>query len=150
MRYAKSLWIVLVIVAVLFLAHTWFETGLYHNYTLIPALLLVPLVAVLALLLVRVYLTTKACGKAWLASCLTIIFVTLFGVIGLYPNMLISSVHPAYSLTVFNGASSPGTLTIMLVVAVIFVPLIILYQGWVYWLFRGKVRAEDLHTDEAY
>ncbi len=41
-RYAKSLWIPLVIVAVLFLAHTWFETGLYYNYTLIPALFLVP------------------------------------------------------------------------------------------------------------
>ena len=69
---------------------------------------------------------------------------------GLYPNMLVSSMNPAYSLTAFNAASSPGTLTIMLVVALIFVPVVILYQGWVYWIFRGKVRAEDVHTDEAY
>lgn len=149
-RYAKSLWIPLVIVALLFLAHTWFETGLYYNYRLIPALFLIPLSAVLALLLVRAYLAANACGKAWFASCLVIICTTLFGVMGLYPNMLVSSMNPAYSLTVFNAASSPGTLTIMLVVALIFVPVVILYQGWAYWIFRGKVRAEDVHTDEAY
>ena len=136
--------------ALLFLAHTWFETGLYYNYRLIPALFLIPLSAVLALLLVRAYLAANACGKAWFASCLVIICTTLFGVMGLYPNMLVSSMNPAYSLTVFNAASSPGTLTIMLVVALIFVPVVILYQGWAYWIFRGKVRAEDVHTDEAY
>ncbi|HME45357.1 MAG TPA: cytochrome d ubiquinol oxidase subunit II [Syntrophorhabdales bacterium] len=149
-RYAKSLWLLLVIVAVLFLAHTWFETDLYHNYRLIPALFLIPLCAVLALLLVRAYLSQKTCVKAWFASCLVIICVTLFGVMGLYPNMLISSMNPAYNLTAFNAASSPGTLKIMLVVALIFVPIVILYQGWVYLLFRHKVHTEDLQSDEAY
>ena len=132
------------------MAHTWFETGLYHNYRIIPALFLIPLCAVLALLLARLYLAAKELGKAWFASCLVIISVTFFGVMGLYPDMLISSVNPAYNLTVFNTASSHGTLTVMLVVALIFVPIVVLYQGWVYRLFRGKVRAEDIHTDEAY
>ncbi|HVN24107.1 MAG TPA: cytochrome d ubiquinol oxidase subunit II [Syntrophorhabdales bacterium] len=149
-RYAKTLWVPLVVVAVLFLAHTWFETGLYYNYKLIPVLLLIPLCAVLALLLVRAYLAHKTYGKAWFASCLVILCVTLFGVMGLYPNMLISTMNPAYSLTAFNAASSPGTLKIMLVVALIFVPIVMLYQGWVYSLFRGKVRSEDLQSDEAY
>ncbi len=149
-RMAKRLWVPLVVFAVLFLLLTWGETGLYYNYAIVPALFLIPLIGVLALLVTRVYLAKRACWKAWFASSLTIVFVTLFGVIGLYPNMLISSINPGYNLTVFNSASSRSALAIMLVVAVIFVPIVILYQGWVYRLFRHKVRNEDLHADEAY
>ncbi len=51
--------------------------------------------------------------------------------------MLISSVDPACSLTTFNSSSSPLTLKIMLAVGLVFVPIVIAYQIWVYWLF-GK------------
>jgi cytochrome bd ubiquinol oxidase subunit II len=149
-RMAKKLWVPLVAFAVVFLVFSWSETSLYYNYTVMPALFLVPLIAVLALLLARACLAKKDYWKAWFASSLTIVFATLFGVVGLYPNMLISTVNPAYSLTAFNSASSPFTLKIMLVVALIFVPIVILYQGWVYVYFRGKVRPEDLHSEEAY
>ena len=47
-------------------------------------------------------------------------------------------------MTVYNSASSPLTLKIMLVVALIFVPLVIGYQAWVYILFSGKVKEEEL------
>ena len=76
--------------------------------------------------------------------------VTLFGVVGLYPNLLPSSLDPADSLTAFNSASSPLTLKIMLGVALTFVPLVIAYQVWVHFLFKDKVTEQDVTYDEGY
>ncbi|MGO9414173.1 MAG: cytochrome d ubiquinol oxidase subunit II, partial [Syntrophobacteraceae bacterium] len=73
--------------------------------------------------------------KAWFCSAVFIIMVTLFGVAGMYPNLLISSIDPAFSLTAFNSSSSPLTLKIMLGVALVFVPIVIAYQIWVYRFF---------------
>ena len=147
---AKRLWPVLLVVAVVFLGATAVATRLYDNYLQIPLLLAVPCLAVAALLMTRVFIGRAAWWKAWWASSLTIIAATLFGVIGLYPNLLPSSLDAAASATVANAASSPLTLKIMLVVALIFVPIVILYQAWVYRLFSGKFREEDLVYDEAH
>lgn len=147
---AKRLWPVLLVVAVMFLAATSVATRLYDNYLRIPLLFIVPLLAVVALLMTRVFTGRAAWWKAWWASSLTIIAATLFGVIGLYPNLIPSSLDAAASATVANAASSPLTLKIMLVVALIFVPIVILYQAWVHRLFSGKLREEDLLYDEAH
>ena len=69
---------------------------------------------------------------------------TFYGVIGLFPNMFPSSLDTAYSLTAHNSASSQLTLTIMLVVVAIFVPVVLAYQAWAYNLFKTKVTSEDL------
>ena len=147
---ARKLWPVLLAVAVVFLVATRSATALWNNYLGNPVLFLIPLVPVAGLLLTRLFLARQSCGRAWFSSSLTIVGCTLFGVIGLYPSLLPSSLDPAYSLTVHNSASSPLTLKIMLVVALIFVPVVIAYQTWVYVLFRGKVTAEELAYEEAY
>lgn len=147
---ASRVWIVLLIVAVGFLVATWFATNLYANYLSIPVLLVIPLIAVLALLVTRVFIAKKAWWKAWFASAVTIVGATMFGVVGLYPNLFPSSLDPAASLTAFNSSSSPLTLKIMLAVALTFVPIVIIYQVWVYYLFRDKVTEKDLSYDEAY
>ena len=74
----------------------------------------------------------------------------LFGVVGLYPRLLPSSLDPAASMTIANSASSPLTLKIMLGVSLIMVPVVIIYQAWVYKKFGHKIHAEDLAYDEAY
>ena len=149
-KAAGGIWWVLLVVAVVFLGATWFATGLYKNYLAYPALLLIPLITVVALLATRVLVSKKKWWKAWFASSLTIVGATLFGVVGLYPNLFPSSLNPAYSLTIFNSASSPLTLKIMLGVALVFVPIVLIYQIWGYYLFKDKVTAEDLASDEAY
>jgi cytochrome d ubiquinol oxidase subunit II len=60
----------------------------------------------------------------------------------MYPRVLISSTNPAYSLTISNAASSPYTLGVMSIVALIFVPLVLAYQGWTFWVFRKRVEAD--------
>ena len=145
---AHKLWVALLFVAVLFLIATKFATPLYNNYIAHPILFVVVLVTVAALLATKVFLKIGALWKAWFSSALTIIGATFFGIIGLYPNLFPSSLNSQYSLTAHNASSSPLTLKIMLIVALIFVPIVLAYQVWVYHLFTGKVTSEDLAYEE--
>ncbi|OGR25476.1 MAG: cytochrome d ubiquinol oxidase subunit II [Desulfobacca sp. RBG_16_60_12] len=147
---AARLWPVLLVVAAMFLLGTRFQTPLFNNYGERPVLLLIPTLAVASLIYTYVLIRKTAWWKAWFSSCLTIVSVTLFGVVGLYPNLFPSRLDPAASLTAFNSASSPLTLKIMLGVALTFVPLVIAYQTWVHFLFKGKVKEEDVTYDEGY
>lgn len=61
--------------------------------------------------------------------------------VALFPDVMPSSTDPAFSLTTTNAAATHYTLSIMTVVALIFTPLVLLYQGWTYWVFRKRVSA---------
>ncbi|HQK88388.1 MAG TPA: cytochrome d ubiquinol oxidase subunit II, partial [Acidobacteriota bacterium] len=77
---------------------------------------------------------------AFLSSCAAVLaLLALFG-IGMYPNLIFSNPAAAHSLTVYNAASSPQTLGIMLVIALLGMPLVIAYTISIYWIFRGKVK----------
>ena len=147
---AAKLWIALLIVAVVFLVASWFDTPLYHNYLAHPVLFVVVLVTVAALLAQRWLLGQGRLWHAWGASLVTIAGATFFGVIGLYPNMYPSRLDPAASLTAFNASSTPLTLTIMLTVVAIFVPIVLGYQIYAYRLFSGKMTEEEFAPGEAY
>lgn len=76
--------------------------------------------------------------QAFVSSGLTILcLVALFG-LAQYPNLLPSSLDPAFSLTLTNAASSPKTLRIMQIVALIGMPFVVAYTVVIYWVFRGK------------
>jgi cytochrome d ubiquinol oxidase subunit II len=144
---AAKLWVPMAAMAVIFLIATWFSTHLYDNYLKAPVFIIIPLVAVGALFVMLAFITKAQWWKAWAASAVFIAMVTLFGVTGLYPNLLISSINPTFSLTAFNSSSSTLTLTIMLVVALIFVPVVIAYQVWTFRFFAkddsGKAAASS-------
>lgn len=70
----------------------------------------------------------------------------------LYPNVLPSTLNPAWSLTVENASSSDYTLTVISWVSLFGLPLVVLYQGWTYWVFRKRITAESIpaaHTVNA-
>jgi cytochrome d ubiquinol oxidase subunit II len=82
-------------------------------------------------------------GEAFVSSCAVIAtLIMLFG-LALFPNLITASNDAANSVTVFTAASSPKTLTIMLVIALIGMPFVLAYTGIIYWTFRGKVRLDD-------
>ncbi|WP_167101661.1 cytochrome d ubiquinol oxidase subunit II [Mycobacterium sp. DL592] len=83
-------------------------------------------------------------GWAFLSTTIVVaaVVVLLFGC--LYPNLVPSTIDPAYSITIVNGSSSPYTLKVMTWAAVIFTPLVLLYQGWTYWVFRKRIFAEAI------
>jgi cytochrome d ubiquinol oxidase subunit II len=80
---------------------------------------------------------------AFLSSSLTIVALVLLFSLTLYPNLVVSSLSPDYNLTIYNAASSPKTLRIMAIIALIGMPFVLSYTAAVYWAFRGKVRLTE-------
>jgi len=149
-KTAKGAWPVLLVIAVIFLAVSGMATDIYGNYLAHPTLFVFILITVLALLAIRLFLAKGAYWKAWFSSALTISGACFYGFIGLFPKIFPSSLNPDFTLTAYNAASSPLTLKIMLGLALVFVPIVLIYQIWVYTLFKGKVTQEDLSYEEAY
>ncbi|MCL2669083.1 MAG: cytochrome d ubiquinol oxidase subunit II, partial [Syntrophaceae bacterium] len=87
---------------------------------------------------------------AWILSALFMLGATFFGVMGMFPALLPSSLNPNFSVTIMNGASSELTLKIMLGVAAVCVPVVISYQFWVYMVFSKRISQEDLEKEDAY
>ena len=138
-RLAGSIWYAVLVVAVGFLVLTGFATKLYDNFFSNPALLVVPLLAVASLLGVKVLHAGGRKLGAFLSSCALIVLVVATGLVGLFPNLIPSSLDPGASLTIFNSSSGPYTLRLMTVVAAIFVPIVIVYQLLVYRFFRARM-----------
>jgi cytochrome d ubiquinol oxidase subunit II len=147
---ARRLWWLEAGLTVLFLALTAVCTPLWRNVLAKPWLLPLPLLAVAGLLLARVWMGAGAWWKSWFASSALILGAVLFGVAGLFPNLLPSTLDPAASLTAFNSASSPLTLKIMLGVVVVFLPVVIGYQLWVFLTFREPVTPASVESGPAY
>ncbi len=143
-KTAVALWPVLLIVAVAFLVYTAFATKLYDNYLKAPVLLIIPALAVAALLAGGIFSFRDRLHRAFTASCITIVMVVATGVAGIFPNLIPSSLDPAYSLSIYNSSSSLLTLKIMTGVVLIFLPIVIGYKIWVYRIFRMPVSGEDM------
>ncbi|MBV8350447.1 MAG: cytochrome d ubiquinol oxidase subunit II, partial [Mycolicibacterium sp.] len=83
-------------------------------------------------------------GWAFLATTIVVaaVVVLLFG--ALYPNLVPSTLNPAWSVTIYNGSSSHYTLVVMTWAALILAPLVIAYQAWTYWVFRQRISADRI------
>ncbi|MDN5558037.1 MAG: cytochrome d ubiquinol oxidase subunit II [Ruaniaceae bacterium] len=101
---------------------------------------------VAALALVGVVLSTLKRREGWaftlnviaIISAVTWIFVTMF------PNVMPSSIDPAYSLSIAQASSTPYTLTVMSIVALTLVPIVLAYQAWTYWVFRKRLSTKQI------
>ena len=147
---ARKLWPVLLVLVGAFVVLTVIFTNLLANYLTNPLLLILLVVPVVALLLLRQQIGREDWWFAWGLSAAMITGLTLFGVVGLYPALLPSSISPEYSITIANAASSTLTLSIMLGVTLVFVPIVAGYQFWLYRTFSHKVTDEELGQDGAY
>ncbi|WP_084102732.1 cytochrome d ubiquinol oxidase subunit II [Demequina sp. NBRC 110051] len=101
-------------------------------------------VAAVSLVLAWMWGNAGSYGKAFAANAVAIVgaVVLIFG--SLYPDVMPSTTDPAFSLTVDNASSTDYTLTVMTWVAVIFVPIVLLYQGWSYWVFRRRLSTDHI------
>lgn len=132
----------LVVAVVLAVAMIW--TYVQGDSGVIPGLL--PVLAIALLAVVIWLVRSEIHGWAFAATGLTIVAIVAAIFIGMYPNVMTSTIDPDYSLTVFNAASSTKTLTIMSIVALVFVPIVLAYQTWSYWVFRERIGREDVTT----
>jgi cytochrome d ubiquinol oxidase subunit II len=147
---ALKLWFAALVAAVAFLALTWVYTKLWQNLFTRPVFLVLPLLAVVGLVAAPLFLRAGKTWAAWGASAVFIATAALFGVAGMFPNIVGSNLDPAFSVTVQNSASSTLTLEIMLGVVLAFLPVVIAYQTWVYVRFGGAVTKETIEDGPSY
>jgi cytochrome d ubiquinol oxidase subunit II len=124
-------------VAVAFLAWT---------YVSAPELPFAVLSVLAALFLVGALLANRVGreGYAFLGTALTLATAVAALFSHLYPNVMPSSIDEAFNLTIDNASSTEYTLTIMTWVAVVMTPVVLLYQGWTYWVFRRRLTVDDI------
>jgi cytochrome d ubiquinol oxidase subunit II len=96
---------------------------------------------VLALLLSGNFLRIHREGWAFVFGGIAIAGWTAAFFVSLYPRVMVSSLGPEFSLTIYNAAASDYALRVMTVVAGIFLPVVIAYQAWSYWVFRRRIAA---------
>ena len=87
----------------------------------------------------RVFAHRQTWGKAFTSLAVGIALMTVALFVGLFPRVLVSSLDPAYSLTIYSAAASDYTLKTMTIVAGMLVPVVLIYQGWSYWMFRQRI-----------
>ncbi|WP_377270266.1 cytochrome d ubiquinol oxidase subunit II [Peterkaempfera sp. SMS 1(5)a] len=134
---AQWLGLATVVLAAVFLAWTQAHTG---NARSLVALVLAVAALLSALLLNR----AGREGWAFVSSGAAVVATVAMLFLALYPDVLPSTLDPAWSLTVSNAASSAYTLKIMTWVAGFFTPLVLLYQGWTYWVFRRRIGVQHI------
>jgi cytochrome d ubiquinol oxidase subunit II len=137
---ARRLWIPVSVLFLVFAVSTYFATDILSSLGVNPGV--VPLAAIAALLMGGYFTRREKYRLAFTLVTLSIAFtvITLFMI--LFPRVMISSLNPEWSLTIYSAASSPYTLRIMTIVAVVFVPVVLVYQGWTYWVFRKRVTSD--------
>ena len=99
-------------------------------------------VGIAALALAVVFLFARNTGRAFVMTALGTISLVATLFVSLYPRVMVSSTDFENSLTVDDAASSHYALQVMSIVALIFVPLVLLYQGWTYYVFRHRIGRE--------
>ncbi len=135
---AKKMWIAALALVVLFVIFALAGTGLYASGAAYPP----TLIAAATLILAGWFVSKGRMGWAFGMTAATIVFVTFTAFAGLYPNVLPSTVNAANNLTIYNASASQYTLKIMTIVALIFTPLVLIYQGWTYYIFRKRLTLE--------
>ena len=120
----------------------WTHVTASTTFFLNPVELLAVLAAIAAVWLVYDHRDgfAFAATTVTMAACIVSIFT------GLYPNVMVSSTSKAYNLTVHNTASGPYSFKILTIVAIIFLPVVLAYQVWTYYVFRRRVSADDFRS----
>ncbi len=133
-------WVMATVITAGFLVWTFAATDILTKpgiNGLVPGLL-----AVVTLLLTGWLIRKGSSGWAFVTGSLTIILATFMVFAGLYPRIMISSLNPAWSLNIVNAASGPYTLKVITIVAAIFLPIVLAYLAWAYYIFRKRVEAK--------
>jgi len=108
-----------------------------------PLLIVVPILALIAIINVPYQIRKKQDGWAFISSSVAIILLLSLFAFGTFPILVLSTLEPqTHSLTIYNTASSHSTLKTLLIFAAIGIPLILCYGFFVYRTFRGKVKLD--------
>jgi cytochrome d ubiquinol oxidase subunit II len=135
---ARRIGVLTSLVMFLFALLSFYNTNLFSKIGIDPGA--VPMLAAMTLLSVPFFIYVKRDGWAFLMTTLTIIFSSVTVFLYMFPRVMISSLNPAWSLTIYNAASGPYSLRVMTIITVSVLPFVLAYQAWTYWVFRHRLR----------
>ncbi|MGI5308367.1 cytochrome d ubiquinol oxidase subunit II [Rheinheimera sp. WS51] len=116
----------------------------FNNYAKWPLLWLVPTLGVLAFIFSSIASAAKRHILAFISSAMAIAMVVLTFGVSMFPFIMPSSSMPNHSLTMWDATASESSLMIMFIVACIFVPIVLLYTAWSYFVMRGRLNEQHI------
>ena len=134
---ARRLWFAAALLVLVFLAATFLQTDVSRRLGI--GSLILPLGLILGLLLIGYCLRIRRDGWAFVFGGMAVVFFAAAFFLALFPRVMVSTLQPDFSLTISTAASSEYTLRVMTIAAAIFVPIVVLYQAWSYWIFRKRI-----------
>ena len=137
---SKKLYVFAAVMTVLLAITTYIYTDILTKIGINPGI--IPIVSVVALLAAIYFINQKMEGWAFISVSLHIVLTQVSFFTLMFPRVMISSLNPDWSLTIYNASSSQYTLTVMSIVALIFVPIVLAYQGWTYYMFRKRISTD--------
>ena len=137
---AKKLYVAAIVLAVILAGASYIYTDVATKIGINPGIIPITSIAVLA---VSIYfINQKREGWAFIMVALYIVLTQVSFFMLMFPRVMISTLNPDWSLTIYNASSSQYTLTVMSIVALIFVPIVLAYQGWTYYMFRKRISSD--------
>jgi cytochrome bd ubiquinol oxidase subunit II len=141
-KIARNIWLPIGVVTAVFTILGYSQTVLFEGLGLVPGTL--PTLAILSFIASIVLMRFQMQGYAFASVALTIVLGAAVVFYGLFPNVMPSSLDAANSLTVYNASSSPLTLKVMTIIALFFVPIVLAYQGWSYYVFSRRISRDAI------
>jgi len=137
--FAKKLWIGTTVLYIALAVFTY-VAGFWSRGFVNPGV--VPIAALAALLVAGYFINRRMEGWAFIMVALNIVLTQVSFFSMTFPNVMLSTTNPEWSLTIYNASSSQYTLGVMSIVALIFVPIVLAYQGWTYYMFRKRISTD--------
>ena len=138
---ARRLYFIASGMVILLAISTYVFTDIVTKIGINPGIM--PIAAVAAILVTLYFINRRQEGWAFVFSGLHIVLTQIAFFTLMFPRVMISSTNPDWSLTIYNASSSQYTLGVMSIVALIFVPIVLAYQGWTYYIFRKRVTTHE-------
>ncbi len=138
-RVVPFIWIANLVVIALVVTTGFTATNVFKQALL--SLRIVPLdYIILASLTTLLWLNARGrSGWAFAMSFVVIICSAAIVVLCLFPTVMVSSLNPAWSLTIRNASTNPYSLTVISWIGLTIIPFVMLYQAWNYWVFRKRI-----------
>ncbi len=137
---SKKLYTGAVVLTTLLLIATYIYTDIRTKLGINPGI--TPIASYAALLVTIYFINRKMEGWAFISVAAHIVLTQVTFFMLMFPRVMVSSLNPEWSLTIYNASSSQYTLTVMSIVALIFVPIVLAYQGWTYYMFRKRISTD--------
>lgn len=137
---ARKLYFLASVMVVILTITTYIFTDITTKIGVNPGV--IPIASLLFLLGSIYFINRRMEGWAFVSVSLHIVLTQVSFYLLMFPRVMISSTNPDWSLTIYNASSSQYTLTLMSIIALIFVPIVLAYQGWTYYVFRKRVSTE--------